>query len=167
MRKGASSSAVACAAGGRGGLTFLFLPMACGCCPASGRGSLRGWRQGAGACAAPCPLQPRTPRWGSHPWQILCLPGTSPCHLPVARQRAIVLPLSRAGRGPSVRPASELPPLRGGDLLRALPRLRLTPLFATQSFPAGTALSARRKNGFPPADSVHCAGRTRYGKKSS
>lgn len=50
--------------------------------------------------------------------------------------------------------------LRGGDLLRALPRLRLKPLFATLSFSTGAALPARRKNGFPPADSVHCAGRT-------
>ena len=46
-------------------MTLLFyLPLVCGFCPASGLGSLRGWRQGAGACAAPCPLRPLTPRWG-------------------------------------------------------------------------------------------------------
>ena len=44
----------------------FFSSLAGGFCPASGRGRLRGGRQGAGACAAPCPLQPRTPRWCSH-----------------------------------------------------------------------------------------------------
>ena len=42
-----------------------------GPCPLGDVGALRAstaeMRQGAGACAAPRPLRPRTPRWGSHP----------------------------------------------------------------------------------------------------
>ena len=119
-------------------------------------------RRGAGGRGLRRPLPPTTPypASGQPSLTSVRLRSASPCLLPAARQRAFGLPLSRAERGPSVRPASELPPLRGGDLLRALPRLRLKLLFAALSFSTRTALPARRKNGFPPADSVHCAGRT-------
>ncbi len=52
-------------------------------------------------------------------------------------------------RGTSVRPASELPPLRGGDILRALPRLRLKTL-CSAVFPHGGSRSRTpEKTAFP------------------
>ena len=82
-------------------------------------------RRGAGGRGLRSPLPPTTPN-----------PALRQPSLTVLRNKSAVLlpPLCRAAagvrtpavprrRGTSVRPASELPPLRGGDLLRALPRL--------------------------------------------
>ena len=84
---------VACAAGGRGqGLASPLPPTTP--IPVLGQPSLAGIRRAAA---------------------LLC---SSLCRA----SEGIALPLSRAGLGTSVRAASELPPRRGGDLLRAMTR---------------------------------------------
>ena len=141
-------------------------------CAASGRG------QGLAQPLAPYDPQPRVGAAipdGQHDYASNAL-----CPLSAARQRAFGLPLSRARagrafplltawanwyavprpRGTSVRPASELPPLRGGDLLRALPRLRQQ---AGIVVPASQAVRRpllwSRKNGFPLV--IRCNGSER------
>ena len=78
----------------------------------------------------------------------------SPHLLPAARQRAIGLPLSRvhAGRA-SVRRRS-FRPFRGGDLLRALPRLRRKTL-CRAVFPRGDSRSRTPEIRLSFADSAH------------
>ena len=128
---------------------FFFSPLTGGCCPASGLGRLRGERQGAGACAAPCPLRPPTPRWAAIPDGQHDYTGNALCPLPAAWQRAFGLPLSRAHAGRASVRRRSFRPFRGGDLLRALPRLRWetsrSPFFPIRGQPSPHA----GRNGFP------------------
>ena len=85
-------------------------------CAASGRG------QGLAQPLAPYDPQPRVGAAipdGQHDYA-----GNALCPLPAAWQRAFGLPLSRAHAGRASDRRRSFRPFRGGDLLRALPRLR-------------------------------------------
>lgn len=78
--------------------------------------------QGAGACQPLAPYNP-LPRLRQPSLTGIISPQLIPFSpLPAARHRAS--PFRCPARGTSVRAAAELPPLRGGDLRRAMPRLR-------------------------------------------
>ena len=140
---------VACAAGGRGRFPFfLFRWIAASArhpgvvaCAAGGRG------QGLAQPLAPYNPVPRV--WAAirdeHP-RAQAIPPPPLCHA-TAGARTPAVPRRR---GTSVRPASELPPLRGGDLLRALPRLRQqNGIVVPTSQALRRPLLWSRENGFP------------------
>ena len=81
-----------------------------------------GGGQGTGACQPLAPCNP-LPRLRQPSLTGIISPQLIPFSpLPAARHRAS--PFRCPARGTSVRAAAELPPLRGGDLRRAMPRLR-------------------------------------------
>lgn len=90
--------------------------------PAPGCDRLPGGGQGAGACQPLAPYNP-LPRLRQPSLTGNFSPQAVPFSpLPVARHRAS--PSRCPARGTSVRAAAELPPLQGGDLHRAMQRLR-------------------------------------------
>ena len=115
-------------------------------CAAGGRG------QGLAQPLAPYDPVPRVRAAlpdGQHGYAKL-----SPHLLPAARQRAIGLPLSRAHAGRASVRRRSFRPFRGGDLLRALPRLRRKTL-CRAVFPRGDSRSRTPEIRLSFADSAH------------
>ena len=79
-------------------------------------------RQGAGAWQ---PLAPHTPYPALSPSSVTGIVSLQAYPASLADARHWASPFRFPARGTSVRAASELPPLRGGDLLRAMTRLRV------------------------------------------
>lgn len=115
------NSRVTCGYGWRWGTRVCVLS-ASGFGPAPGRGRLPAGGQGTGACQPLAPYNP-LPRLRQPSLTGIISPQLIPFSpLPAARHRAS--PFRCPARGTSVRAAAELPPRRGGDLRRAMPRLR-------------------------------------------
>ena len=107
------------------------------------------------------PLPPTTPNPALRQPSLTVLRNKSAVLLPPLCRAAVGVrtPAVPRRRGTSARPASELPPLRDGDLLRALPRLHQqgSRFISSNKWHVIPECSAEKKVA-PPIDSVRCAG---------
>ena len=135
---------------------------------------IRAWspaRRAAGGRGLRSPLPPTTPNPALRLPSLTIFRDTSavPCLLSAARQRAFGLPLPRASAGRASVRRRSFRPFRGGDLLRALPRLHQQGRIVVPTLQAVRHLLLwNGENGFPLlSQSTVPENRCQPGKNSS